>query len=226
MKINYSLLQDIFRGLPVQFNKLGRIILISHFILLILFAGIAILGSQLSIDYGMITRDPNQLGRLHPLAGILSNVGILLWCTVAVLCFFVFSITRNRIEKKLGRFLLSSAYLTLYLLLDDLLLIHEMIGPQYLHVHDRIFYLVYFVILLGYLLYFSRLILSTEYLLLILSFVYFGVSVFIDVIPDIMDVHTQTLIEDALKFLGIISWLLYFLRICLTTAKKLNQTAL
>ena len=178
-----------------------------------------IIGSQFNIDFGLLTKDPTQLTGLHPLIGIISHFGIIMWCSTASLCFFVCTISEKYVNKNFKRFLFSSAFLTVYLLLDDIFLIHEILGPEYLHIKQNYIYVIYFFVTLSYIIFFLRLILRTEFVLLILALIYFGLSIILDYVSSKMDYEINTLIEDAFKFFGIMMWFLYFLRICIKVAR-------
>ncbi|MDH3604741.1 MAG: hypothetical protein OEU26_34480, partial [Candidatus Tectomicrobia bacterium] len=74
-----------------------------------------------------------------------------------------------------------------------------------------------------YLVTFRTMILNTPYLLLILSFIFFAISIAID-IPDI-PFYGQHLIEDGCKWLGIVSWATYFIRLCACYLRRELNTA-
>lgn len=47
--------------------------------------------SYFEVSAGIITRDLAATANLHPFTGALSNLGILLWCSSGILCFFLHS---------------------------------------------------------------------------------------------------------------------------------------
>ena len=97
-------------------------------------------------------------------------------------------------------------------MLDDSFMIHEFISPN-LGVPQKLVMFIYVLVVLYYLYRFNKLILRhTPYLLLTISFIFFSVSVVIDLFldfetPDIID----TVLEDGSKFIGIVLWLAYIL---------------
>jgi hypothetical protein len=164
-------------------------------------------------DVGKITRDPAQITRTHPFVGSLSNLGILGWCSPAAVCFFCSAaFWRDRKRRASASFLFFSGLLTTLLLLDDLFLFHEIVFPRYFHMPEKIVYVSYLAAVLVFLLAFRREILQTEYVVLVLAFGFFGLSILVDLfgahIPD------HLLLEDGCKFLGIVTWLIYFIRVC------------
>ena len=76
-----------------------------------------------NINYSYMTRDVSVLGNVNPFAGFLSSFGILLWAATSAICIFTSVIIKTQKFELL--FFLSSGLLTLYLLIDDLFLIHE-----------------------------------------------------------------------------------------------------
>ena len=219
MARNTHFLRSTYSDSLIQMKKLGRILLIYNGILIIVFASIWIIGSRFLIDFGLITRDPNQLAGFHPFIGILSQIGIIMWSSTASLCFLAYVFAKNSADKNFRRFLFFSAFLTAWLLLDDIFIIHEILGPEYFHIKQNYFYGIYFFVTLVYLLSFLRVILRTEFVLLIIAFIYFGLSIILDYVSSKMDYEINTLIEDAFKFFGIMMWFLYFLRLCIKVAR-------
>lgn len=184
---------------------------------------------------GIFTRDPaiiagsNGVGSFslinipyNPFVGFISNLGILFWCISASVCFFTAVTIQNihDLQKKIY-FLYCSGIITSILLLDDLFLLHEAVFPMVLKIPEKIVYLIYAIIIIYWILKFSKIIIETEWNLLFLSILFFGFSLIIDVF---FDFERAIFIEDAFKLLGIFSWLCYFLRVCFRVMnKKLND---
>lgn len=212
-KKRFNLLRVAYDSTLDQIRKIGSILLICNIIPLLIFIAIWIVGSHYNLDFGLLTRDPAQLFNFNPLIGIISDLGILLWCSTASICFFVFAHLKSRQDRIFSGLFIASAILTFYLLLDDLFLIHEILGPQYLHIKQNYFYGIYFFIFLGYLVIFFRLILKTEFIMMAMAYLYFGISIVLDYIASKFGIEINTLIEDAFKFFGILLWFLYFSRL-------------
>jgi ABC-type polysaccharide/polyol phosphate export permease len=92
-------------------------------------------------------------------------------------------------------------------MLDDALLVHDYLFPKYLHIPEMYTYGGYTLIVAGYLIFFRRQILLTDYLLLLLAFIGLGFSVILD--TSLPFSHLETFVEDSFKFLGIVFWLGY-----------------
>ena len=77
---------------------------------------------------------------LIPLAGFLSNFGIMAWvATFAISGFSALMIRSKRQTVLLG----SLSILTLVLALDDFFIIHERVGPKNLGIPEKLFFLTY-----------------------------------------------------------------------------------
>jgi hypothetical protein len=95
------------------------------------------------------------------------------------------------------------------LLADDWLLLHEHGFPVYLGVPENLVYGMYALALLVYLVRFRARLLAGEWLLLLLAFGWFGLSLAVDRLDGVVDVPALYLWEDGAKLLGIVSWLLF-----------------
>src|SRR5690606_6340162 len=157
---------------------------------------------KFKIPLEAMTADPMSTFDSHPFTGLISNVGVLLWCTTASICFWSgFFLMKKQIKKE-GLFLISNGVITTSLLLDGFFMMHEYI----FHTLQLLFYAIYFIGIIWYCYYFIKLIFKTEFIILGLAFVFLGGSVFVDVI--FPNVGFQYFVEDGLKFLGISTWAL------------------
>lgn len=159
------------------------------------------------IPVASLTRDMAALAHVHPLIGVVSNVGILLWCATAAICLFSRNLLRQQGRDVEARFLLWAGVLTIALLLDDLFMIHEYIAPVHFHVHEKVILACHAAAAAAYLWTQRRVILAENFQLLIAAMVLFAASVLVD----ISDSHgwLSNLAEDGFKILGIVSWLGY-----------------
>lgn len=156
-----------------------------------------------------MTRDVTAVVDIHPLAGSLSSLGILVWCASASVCLFAaFSLFKTE-HVKVSRFLLSAAGLSMYLMFDDLFQIHEWLVPKYLNISEDFVIAALAVAMLSHLIGFRKIILRTNYLLLLLALGMLGFAVVVDVLFQEW-LHNSGdwgfLIEDGAKWLGIASW--------------------
>lgn len=148
--------------------------------------------------------------------GMYSHIGIMLWCACTAICFFSYAALRKQSKnQKLSLFLLCSGIITLLLLVDDLFLLHEAVFPNYLNISEKKFFAGYALIMLSYFVRFSKTILKTEFLFLLLALGFFGISILIDI-----KFTEEYLFEDGAKLLGIVSWVTYFTRVCLSHVRS------
>jgi hypothetical protein len=174
-----------------------------------------------------LVRDPTAVFDSGPHIGVLSTIGVALWSAAATVCLFASWAAKDESR----RFLLWSGLISLLLMLDDALMLHEFVGPYILHraaslvetssialtlLVEIAFYLTYFLVLAAYLGRFVRYILRTDYVYLGAALMAFTTSVLMDVAVDVAgsnfltDWEIRHLLEDGVKFLGIVLWLSYF----------------
>ena len=158
-----------------------------------------------------LSRDALQQLRQPFYLGMISNFGVLAWCSAAALPLFAsFHLT----TREAVSFLRWIGTLTLLLMFDDLLMLHEQVLPTYLHLPEETLYAVYFAYMCLFLSKFWRFILThTHYKILVLAFALFGVSIAIElnILPGGIDV------EDWFKIMGIVTYAYY----CIATASGL-----
>jgi len=202
-----------------QDRKLVRF-LFSLYLLPVLFLFVVVIATaQMGVSLAMLTRDPASIAKIHPFIGVVSNLGVLLWTASATICLFSWALFRHRLnEMRFATFLLCSGLLTTLLLLDDFFLLHDAIFPHYFGVNEKVAFLGYGGLIIGWMVIFRKCIRRTEYLILLTALVFFGLSLFIDVFQHpIQSVigNARIFFEDGFKLLGIVGWFGYFLRCCL-----------
>lgn len=173
---------------------------------------IYVISEQTEIPISMFTRDPADITLSSPFLGVISNVGVLLWCSTAAICFFSCFILKYKSYSYIAVFFLISGLITSLLLCDDLFLLHERIFPQYFNWRQRYIYLTYVLIVFAYFVIFREVIFKTNIIVLMLAFCFFFLSIVVDgvaaKIPDFIPFHH--LYEDGFKLFGLASWLGYF----------------
>ena len=168
---------------------------------------------QFNVQIQIMTRDITAIANIHPFSGFLSTFGIFLWCGVVFVCFFTAVILYRIGEKKHLRFLLSSAILSLYLLLDDMFLFHERLAPNHLSIDENVIFVLLGLTVFAYLIIFHKTIMQTRYQFLLLALFLLSSSVLIDAIlePWLKSLgQWEFFIEDGAKWLGIVSWGSYY----------------
>ena len=173
---------------------------------------VVLLGIESGVDLDNFTQDPTAIMHAPFYLGFFSNLGILLWCTSAAFCFLASALVGGRNNELMRRFLISSGLITSMLMFDDFLLLHEEVFPVFLHVSETSVLLVYINLIMIYLIVFWRLILRTEYLLLGFAFGFVGASKAVAFVP--MPIPEDSFLEDAVKLFGIVSWFMYYTRLC------------
>ncbi len=167
-----------------------------------------------NISIGFFSRDPMATLQGHPLTGIQSTLGVLVWGGAAAICFFsCLALQRVKLQENLSFFLFWSGVISIVLALDDMFLIHEDLAYRYLSVNEKVVVLVYGCLVAWFAIKFRRNILATDYSLLLLAFVFFGSSVFIDMLNSKWS--WSIFFEDGFKLLGIVTWSGYLIRTCL-----------
>ena len=196
----------------LQIKSLAPIFAISYAILLGLLFTVVVISSLYEIPVAHFTRDPLATLHGHPFTGVISNIGILFWCSTFAVCLFSSAILYKKKTKEVAVFLLYSSLLTLLLLLDDLFMLHEKIIPRTLHVSQKSVYLGYLILTAIYFIKFFRLILRNEYTILFIACGFFALSVICDVF--LPQKGMEYLVEDGFKLFGIVSWFIFFMRTC------------
>lgn len=152
-----------------------------------------------------MTQDATAIAGIHPLSGFLSSLGVLLWCVAASICFFAAWTLRNSKPRDMPWFLLFSALLSAYLLFDDLFQFHEDLASRYLGLNEKVAVAALLIAISAYLIAFRRIILRTNFTVLLLALGFFATSVVIDTL-----LCSEYFFEDGAKWLGIASWCSYF----------------
>ncbi len=166
------------------------------------------------VDMPKMTRDVTAIANIHPFSGALSNLGILLWCVSASICFFAAIIIRKTEVSNMFNFLFFSSLLSAYLLLDDLFLIHEELAFRYFGLYEEFIYVSFGVALTAYLVaYRSFIKLQTNYGTLLLAIGFLSLSIIIDTVLESWEKrfgYWMFFFEDGIKWLGIASWCSYY----------------
>lgn len=185
-------------------------ILVAYIVCLSLLAIIFFIGTKYNISFKTITGDPLSTIGAHPFTGAISNIGVLLWCATASICFFSGVILSFKNHKKESLFIISSGILTFVLLIDDLFMFHDYIFYSFkqFKITQPITFSIYGILTIWYIYSFYKTIFSTRYIILGIAFFFLGMSVFTDLI--IENEGLTYFIEDSFKFIGITSWMLYF----------------
>ena len=165
-----------------------------------------------------MTRDVAVIAHVHPLTGIISNLGILLWSATASICGFAAMTLRNVVPRSKFWFLACSALLSAYLLFDDFFLFHDDLASRFFGLNEKVVVSALGIAVFGYGIAFRRVILQTEFGMFLLAIGFLTASVVIDELFGSWLLgrvgHWKYLFEDGPKWLGIASWCSYYVHTC------------
>lgn len=165
-----------------------------------------------SIPAHMFMREPQTLGRLPWYAGLFSLAGGWLWASAATACLMGWSILRRRPgSDRLPVFLLYFGLLTIAVLLDDALQLHE--HADAIGIPEKATGAIYLAVLLGGLISFRDEILRSDFRLFASAILFLGLSVIIDALQSIYGEGLgpwRILLEDGFKILGAAGWCGFF----------------
>lgn len=179
----------------------------------------AALGASLylGIEIRMLLGDPAGLGGMHPLTGVVSNLGIIAWSATSSICLFTAPLLRARGAREMFWFVLCAGILTAYLLFDDLFQFHETLGLRYFGVPEIWVYGFLIAAIAIFLIRFRMTILRSDFGLLLLAIGFLGVSTAIDLVPrydSAFRIYWLAFAEEGPKWLGILCWCAYYVRYC------------
>ena len=135
----------------------------------------------------------------------ISYLGIILWCVTATVCFFA-AVLPSIKQQKTQQFLLYSALLSTYLLFDDFFEMHDRYFPVLLGIDEKIIYIILGIATSILVIRFSKVILRTNYIVLLLAFVFFALSIASDGILKPMEI-----IYGILVMVVVVSFYLFWL---------------
>jgi len=164
-----------------------------------------------AIPVDVFMADPYDLLQGVPWVGLVSNLGVFVWVSALSICFFCATqLGAHENTKRQARLLWCIGIITTLVMLDDFFTLHELFYPGFLHLNEYVVTAFYAISLAGCLYIYRDLILRSEYLPLVLSFVFFALSVILDILSKNRHIPWYQLYEDGFKFLGIVSWLGYW----------------
>lgn len=179
---------------------------------LVVIGGAAVAHYSGAVPVSFLTRDPSQIVEFPFYYGAVSHLGIAAWCAAAGVCFFAAALLRDRNRR---RFLLGGGAMSCLLAIDDLFVVHDVVFPDHLGLHEAVAVGLYGVVLAAYLLPFATLVArDSKYRLLVASCALFVLSIASDreVVKKALGLGwaEEFFVEDGLKLLGISCWLAYF----------------
>lgn len=186
----------------------GEILRYSHSLLLVIILSavfnftIILLTYYTGISVKNFTRDPNATAELPFYIGYFSQLGGVFWIASSSIALFTAIVKKSEFRN----FLFYSGSFTLFLGLDDIFMIHDGMLIQ-LGISEYLFYSAYILLSIIYFLRFFKIMIKTPFVLLLLAFGFFAISVLNDVIF-LPGIHPY-IFEDCCKMIGIISLMVY-----------------
>nr|WP_290919121.1 hypothetical protein [Hyphomonas sp. 34-62-18] len=186
----------------------------------------AVIGAKLfgKASFDMLTRDMAAMAEVHPLTGLLSHLGLMVWSAGAAVCFLGAVYLYRANEPGVGFFFWGSA-LTTWLLFDDAFMIHETLANWYLGLGEKavIFALGLAVSLWLYV--YRKLLIALGPFFLIAALAMFALSVGVDAFPEEMFPLSylgdwRLLLEDGAKWIGIVLWLTFQIQALLSFLER------
>ncbi len=183
-----------------------------------------------AIPIERFTRDPADLAVQHPLWGVVSNLGILLWCTSATVCAFGSHALARREQRVTEgvRHLRAATLCTGVLLLDDLFMVHDDLARRYLGFGESVVIVLLAAAVLAYFWRFGQQILAGEWGLMLFALACLFASLLVDQINDrglLGKSSWRYFAEDAPKFLGIAAWCGYHYRLALSWLVPVSEAS-
>jgi len=207
----------LFQELQRQVHSTLRTILAIALAVVLLFGLVAFLSLRLNLHPGLLLGEPAVAGALSPkrellpLMGLVANVANTLWMATVSVCLFCFACLRSGIHRSnSAKFFLFAGLFALWLLVDDMFLLHDSVFKRYLGLPELAVYVAYTVVLAFFLIRFRRFVAGTEWLLLALAIGLFMSSGMLDIVP--LEAIGREFVEDGFKVLGLALWLAYFFR--------------
>jgi hypothetical protein len=182
---------------------------------------IIFLNAWAGVGFDELTRDPISFLGGSIYTGFLSQAGILIWAATSSICVFgSYSLPKFARYRQVKNFLFASGLITFILGIDDTFLLHEKLST-YFSFSEKFIYMFYIFCICSYIYKFYNFIFATEYVLLIIAFSFFAVSIFLDVVePSSINPY---LFEDGAKIVGIISFLVYYFRVGITAIGQIGS---
>jgi len=197
-----------------QGRRLAPVILLTIVAVGIVVGAVLAMGLARHLELPNLTRDPAAVTGTHWWVGLLSFLGFALWGigAGAALAAGLASTAGPR-----RRLLLQAAVLTVFLLLDDMLMLHENVLPN-LHVPEIVVYAGYLLAVTAWAWSNRVEMRRTDRLLLVVALLGFAASIGLDKLVD--GITNWTFLEDSLKFGGIALWSLYLVRTSASTFRS------
>ena len=174
-----------------------------------LVVAVAVGAGALDRPFGWFSREPSEVLGAPWHIGLLVHAGLLVWFTSAAVCLFAGALLARLRGLEAALPLLAGGAVCLFFSVDDGFRIHEDVVPGFLGVPKTLAYGLHALAFGAWLLAFREFVRRTDWPILALAVVLLAVSVGSD---RVFESNQQHLLEDGVKFLGIVAWTAYFTR--------------
>jgi hypothetical protein len=180
---------------------------------------------QTSFTYGELFNDPADVVGFHPFIGMISMLGLFSWAAAAGVSFLTYAVIRQDGSVQLQRFFLCAGIFTLFLMMDDAFMLHELVLPKGLGIRERYIKMAYLAAAGTFGIVFVRQLLGQSPMILAAGLFFAGSFVFDS--PAVLNAlglfetsFVLYVIEDGFKFTGILLWLTWLFRAGLQTIRS------
>ena len=181
---------------------------------------------QTSFTYGELFNDPADVVGFHPFTGMISMLGLFSWAAAAGVSFLTYAVIRQDGSVQLQRFFLCAGIFTLFLMMDDAFMLHELVLPKGLGIRERYIKMTYLAAAGTFGVVFIRQLLGHGPVILAAAGLFFAGSFVFDS-PAVLNAFglfetsfVLYVIEDGFKFTGILLWLTWLFRAALQTIRS------
>lgn len=161
---------------------------------------LALIWIQPYVSPDFLLRDTFVLGSIPRYYGLVSNLGIFLWCATAVVTCFSANLLATVKQNSWSKFFLCFSLISFWLALDDFFMLHEQV-----FISEKKIFLVYVLVVVGSLIHLKNIIIKTNFKILFIGFIFLFTSILIDKIPIFSGSNSLLILEDGTKLLGIVS---------------------
>lgn len=175
-------------------------------------------------DFGALSRDPLEILWAKPYLGVISRIGVIFWTATSVVLLYSSLLSyKKKQPRSITSFLFWGGLLSAFLLIDDFFMFHDVIFSYYLNIDEKFFYAFYGLSVVALFYFYHKIILDSDYILLLMAIILLGGSVITDIAVFLgLNLTYVYVVEDGLKFLGIIAWFAYFTRTGYKLVKPLS----
>ena len=163
-------------------------------------------------SFEVLFRDIASARGMPVYQGLFSQVGLIVWSIAIGILLLVNFLPGEPGSSRTGKFFKYSLAMTLVLALDDAFLLHESVFEEVFGLNEKVTFGIYGLLIVNYLYVFRTTVLNSQALLLLLALTFFGVSIVIDMVPQvalIVGSDQLFLLEDGSKLAGILFWTIY-----------------